>query len=193
MKGFDVYIALDKLLTNQEWERRLEFTYIGNLPKGFKFKRTQHVEPINGTKLGKELAKHHIYISASINEPAGMHHIEGILCGLPIIYRNSGALPEYCTKYGVGFENKNFLPALKKMMDEYSHYKKIIFKYPNNSLKMTDAYLNLFSSLIKQRSSIAKNRNLFRSPLLLLGNYIFIFMKLKNILKCFSKMVSRKI
>ena len=38
-------------------------------------------------------SKHDLYISASINEPAGMHHIEGLLCGLPIIYRDNGALP----------------------------------------------------------------------------------------------------
>ena len=43
-----------------------------------------------------------------------MHHIEGILCGLPIIYRESGALPEYCKKYGISFKNEKFLPALKK-------------------------------------------------------------------------------
>ena len=42
-------------------------------------------------------------------------HIEGILCGLPIIYRESGALPEYCKKFGVPFENDNFLPALEIM------------------------------------------------------------------------------
>ena len=192
MKGFDVYKELDNLLTKPRWFKKIEFTYIGNLPNGFKFKKTKHLEPINGKKLGKELAKHHIYISASLNEPAGMHHIEGILCGLPIIYRNSGALPEYCFKYGIAFENNNFLPALKKMMDEYSFYKKIISKYPNNSLKMTDEYLDLFSFLIKERSSIVKNRNLFRSPLKLIMNYIFMFMKFKNIIKYFLKKITRK-
>tara|TARA_B100000212_G_scaffold336733_1_gene310495 strand:+ start:1264 stop:2343 length:1080 start_codon:yes stop_codon:yes gene_type:complete len=192
MKGFDVYKEIDNLLTKPEWERKIEFTYIGNLPKGFKFKKSKHLGPINGKKLGNELAKHHIYISASINEPAGMHHIEGILCGLPIIFRNSGALPEYCFKYGISFENSNFLPALKKMMGKYSFYKKIISQYPNNSLKMTDEYLNLFSTLIKERSSILKNRNLFRSPLLLIMNIIFIFMKLKNIIKYYLKFFTRK-
>ena len=67
------------MLTKPRWFKKIEFTYIGNLPNGFKFKKTKHLEPINGKKLGKELAKHHIYISASLNEPAGMHHIEGIL------------------------------------------------------------------------------------------------------------------
>ena len=49
-----------------------------------------------------------------------MHHIEGIMCGLPIIYRESGALPEYCKSYGVAFKERNFLPALKKIMNGYT-------------------------------------------------------------------------
>ena len=192
MKGFDVYKKLDNLLSKPEWERKIEFTYIGNLPKGFKFKKSKHLEPINGKKLGNELAKHHIYISASINEPAGMHHIEGILCGLPIIFRNSGALPEYCLKYGISFEENNFLPALKKMMNEYYYYKKIIKNYPNNALKMSNEYLNLFSKLVKKRSLIVNNRNLLRSPLIFVMNFIFVFMKLKNIIKKFLKIIIKQ-
>ena len=51
------------------------------------------------------LSKNHVYLTASINEPAGMHHIEGALSGLPIIYRNSGAIPEYCSDFGVSFHD----------------------------------------------------------------------------------------
>ncbi len=92
MKGLDVYKQLDELISSSDWNKKIEFTYIGNLPKRFKFKNAKHLKPMNGEKLGLELSKHHVYISASINEPAGMHHIEGVLCGLPIIFRNSGAL-----------------------------------------------------------------------------------------------------
>ena len=137
-------------------EKKIQFTYIGNLPNGFKFKNTKHKSPINGHKLGLELSKHHLYISASINEPAGMHHIEGILCGLPIIYRNSGALPEYCKDFGISFENEDFIPALQRMLKDYSRFKKNIIKYPYNSEKMTGEYLNLFSKLLKNRTTILK-------------------------------------
>ena len=129
MKGFNVYKELDDLMNHPEWKKKIKFTYIGNLPYGFKFKNSKHLSAISGQKLALELAKNHIYISASINEPAGMHHIEGILCGLPIIYRFSGALPEYCKEYGISFENEDFLPALKKMLIEYPNYKKNIVNY----------------------------------------------------------------
>ena len=39
--------------------------------------------------------------------------------GLPIIYKNSGALPEYCNNYGVSFNDMDFVPALKEMMIKY--------------------------------------------------------------------------
>ena len=38
MKGFDVYAKLDNLLLSKYWSDKIEFTYIGNLPKGFSFK-----------------------------------------------------------------------------------------------------------------------------------------------------------
>ena len=183
MKGFDVYKKLDDLLSSKQWAKKIEFTYIGNLPEGFKFKNTNSIKPMNGKSLGKELSNHHLYISASINEPAGMHHIEGILCGLPIIYRNSGALPEYCKDYGISFENKNFVPALKKIFKEYPKFKKNIKKYPHDSDKMTAEYLNLFLNLIEDRNEIIKKRSLFKSPFLLLSNFVFLFLKFKNIVK----------
>ena len=186
MKGFDVYKEIDKLLTNSEWASKIEFTYIGNLPPGFCFKNTHHINPISGKRLGLELSKHHLYLTASLNEPAGMHHIEGIMCGLPIIYRESGALPEYCKSYGVAFKERNFLPALKEIMKNYEFYKKRVSKYPNNSIKMSNQYLNLFEELLEKRDFIVKKRNLFESPTLLLKNFLFIFLKLKNVVRFLS-------
>ena len=192
MKGFDVYKEIDNLLLDTYWERKIEFTYIGNLPNNFNFKKANHISPMHGKALGRELSKHHIYLSASINEPAGMHHIEGILCGLPIVYRESGALPEYCKKYGISFENEKFLPALKKMFSRYDQYKKIIGNYPNNSNSMSNEYLNLFNFLIDKRELIVRERNLFRSPLLLIQNQFFILMRLINVVRFFKRLAVRR-
>jgi len=187
MKGFDVYQRLDSLLSTSEWKNKVEFTYIGNLPDGFNFKNTNHLSPLNGRKLALELSKHDLYISASINEPAGMHHIEGILCGLPIIYRNSGALPEYCRDFGISFENQDFLPALIKMIKDYFIFKKKLVKYPHDSEKMTSEYLNLFSKLLKNRKKIIEKRILLKSPLYLFLNLVFLILKFRNIVKFLYK------
>lgn len=188
MKGFDVYKNLDSLLANsKDWERIIEFTYIGNIPKGFLFKKANHMLPISGELLGRELSKHHLYLSASINEPAGMHHIEGALCGLPIIYRESGALPEYCNDFGISFENTDYVPAIKKMLIEYKKYKEKISYYPYQSIKMTSNYLNLFSNLVLNRKKLVSKRNIFRSPILLAKNFLFLFMYFRNVVKLFIK------
>ena len=192
MKGFDVYQMLDNLLSSSEWKNKVEFTYIGNLPNGFNFKNTKHLSPMNGRKLALELSKHDLYISASINEPAGMHHIEGILCGLPIIYRNSGALPEYCRDFGISFENQDFLPALKKMIKDYPIFKKKIIKYPHDSEKMTSEYLTLFSKLFKNRREIIEKRFLLKSPIYLFLNLVFLILQFRNIVKFFYKTNSSK-
>ena len=178
MKGFDVYEKLDCLINSYEWRNKIKFTYIGNLPRGYSFKNTKVIKPISGKNLGEELAKHHIYITASNNEPAGMHHIEGALSGLPIIYKNSGALPEYCSNYGVDFNDLDFIPALKKIMNNYDFYKANLKGYPNNSELMSNKYLNLFSELIGNRKEIIKNRRIFRSPYLLIINSLFLLIYL---------------
>lgn len=187
MKGFDVYKDLDKLLCNEKWENKIKFTYIGNLPEGFNFKKSKHISPINGKRLADELSKHHLYISASINEPAGMHHIEGILCGLPIIFRDSGALPEYCKNYGIMFNDGNYLPALKEIMRNYNFYKKNVFNYPNNADLMNKRYLDLFNFLLSKRDEILDKRNLFRSPSLILKNFFIFLIKSRNVVKLIKK------
>ena len=185
MKGFDVYRKLDNLIISDEWRNKIEFTYIGNVPKGFNFKNSKVKKPISGKDLGEELSNHHIYISASNNEPAGMHHIEGALSGLPIIYKNSGALPEYCKNYGVPFNDLDFIPALKKIMLKYDFYKENLKHYPNNSIYMSDNYLNLFVKLIENKKEIIQNRRIFRSPTLLSKNLIFL------LIYCLKKIISK--
>lgn len=187
MKGFDVYEKLDKLITSASWKDKIEFTYIGNIPLGFNFQNTNVVKPINGEELAKELSRHHIYITASNNEPAGMHHIEGALSGLPIIFKNSGALPEYCKNFGVSFDYQDFIPALEVMYNNYYLYKTNLKNYPHTASKMSEAYLSLFKNLINNKEKIVSNRRLFRSPFCILKNFIFLIIFFKNFLIYFFK------
>ena len=121
MKGFDVYKRIDRLLSSRIGKKGSNLYRKSS--KDLSLKMQKIIKPINGKILGNELSKHHVYITASNYEPAGMHHIEGALSGLPIIYKNSGALPEYCNNYGVSFNDMDFVPALKEMMIKYDFYK----------------------------------------------------------------------
>lgn len=156
MKGFDVYQRLDSMLASPEWRGRVEFTYVGNLPAGFEFTNAHHLAALDGVALAAELRRHHVYLTASINEPGGNHQNEGALCGLPLLYRNSGCLPEYCDGFGVMFDGHGFEAALLRMMAEYGRWAEAMAGYPHTATRTTAAYLDLFESLLARRHEIVR-------------------------------------
>jgi len=174
-KGADIYEKIDSFLTKPVWKNKIEFTYVGNVPDGCNLPNTHVLPPLSGSELAGELASHHVYVTGSINEPAGMHHIEGALCGLPLIYRNSGALPEYCSGYGVKFEGvDDFEGALKKMCMGYDKWLRRIDNYPHTSDRMCEKYMELFNSLLERREEILSERELWRNPWTFLRNQLAI-------------------
>ena len=108
MKGFELYLKLDKQLNDPVLKNKIEFTYIGNVDKNYSFKNTNLIAPLSGLELANELKEHDIYITGSLNEPSGNHHIEAALCGLPVLYINSGGIPEYCKDFGIEITHNNF-------------------------------------------------------------------------------------
>jgi hypothetical protein len=164
-KGWDVYQHIDRLLAEPAWRDRIAFTYIGNAPPGIDLKHVAVIPPLNGAALASALAEHHVYLTASVNEPAGMHHIEGALLGLPLIYRRSGALPEYCGGFGEPFESQeDVTAALERMLALYPRWKQAMSGYGHTSDVMTAQYTELCERLHADRAVIAARRRLWRSP-----------------------------
>ncbi len=172
MKGFDIYQKFDQMLNIKKISKLFEFTYVGNLPKGFSFKNAKYIKPLNGKSLAKELKKHHAYLTASINEPGGNHQNEAALCGLPLLYRDSGCLPEYCNGYGVSFNENNFEDKLFDLKKNYNLFANKMDTYPYNDIKTNNAYIELFHELISQKHKLIKKRNFFKSPVKFIFNYI---------------------
>lgn len=158
-KGFDIYQRLDSLLSTKSWRDKIEFTYIGRLPDGFQFLNSQVVDYLSGSDLAEEICRHDIYLTAAMKEAAGMHHIEGALCGLPLLYRECGGIPEYCKGYGVSFHEGNFEQKLQEMVDDYDIWKVRMTDYPHNSRKMCDEYLELFHTLLDNRDFLISRRS----------------------------------
>ncbi|MDD5626966.1 MAG: hypothetical protein PHW01_03105 [Patescibacteria group bacterium] len=159
-KGFDIYLALDAQL-NKKRQNQIEFTFIGNLPQGIQFKKTKVIIPQSGQMLANEIKKNHVYLTASRSEPAGMHHIEGGLCGLPLLYRQEGALPEYCQGFGIPFRNiQDFPQKLGEMRKNYHIWAQKMLQYPHTANKMAQGYLDLFIALIKRKQKILSERRL---------------------------------
>lgn len=173
MKGFDVYAKLDAMLNEPRWKQRIAFTYVGNLPKGFRFAHARYVPPLDGTALAAELSQHHAYITASLNEPGGNHQNEGALCGLPLLYRLSGCMPEYCEGFGVAFAGpEDVEDALEKLIAGYPALAARMPSYPNTAERMTAEWLKLFGELAACREAIVSRRNLWRRPFANLVNQI---------------------
>ncbi len=149
-KGHDIYHALDRLLGNPKFGNLFEFTYIGRTPN-LEYTHSKIIPPLSGQELANELKKHHIYLTASKNEPAGMHHIEGAMCGLPLLYLNSGALPEYCENYGIEFTEENFEEKIIELRQRYQEFAEKIKTYGNTAEKMGREFLNLFNELYERR------------------------------------------
>lgn len=159
MKGFDIYQRLDKLLEIQPFTHSIDFTYIGNLPKDFQFKKATHINPYSGKELANLIRQHHVYITASRNEPGSNHQNEGANCGLPLLYRESGCLPEYCQGFGIPFNENNFEEKVQEMIDSYETWVGKMVDYPHRADKTCQEYYDLFINLLDRREQIIKERN----------------------------------
>ena len=173
MKGFDIYLHLDKMIGTMEWRNKIRFTYIGNVPKGISMPNSEIISPLSGKELQDKLSEMNVYVTGSINEPAGMHHIEGALCGLPLLYRLSGALPEYCHQFGVPFLGKDdFCDSLTKMIKNYDKYKNKMKLYENTASNMNRSYVMLFKKLVADKTKLIKKR----------GNKNNFYLKILNLI-----------
>ena len=172
-KGFESYELLDKLLLDPYWKDVLHFTYIGNTSDEYLLKNSTIIEPLSGTNLGKKLSENDIYLTGSINEPSGNHHIEAALCGLPILYLNSGGIPEYCEGFGVSYNNLDeFEDKLKIVISEKEKYINNLESYQFDSENMNKEYLDLFESLVVKKKENLKN--------LKTSKKVFIYLDLKS-------------
>ncbi len=159
-KGFDTYQKLDYMLNQKKWKEIFEFTYLGNLPKNFKFINATHLSPLSGLPLASEIKQHDIYITGSINEPSGNHHIEAAQCGLPLMYVNSGGIPEYCEGFGSQFNLENIEETLLFMIENYQSQFDNMKNYSRNSISMSLEYEDLFLGLFRNKKEILASRDI---------------------------------
>jgi glycosyltransferase involved in cell wall biosynthesis len=124
-KGFDIYQQIDEWLAAHE-KPPLELWIIGRWPQEIQWKKAVTFTPRSGADLAFLLQQCHGYISASRYEPGAMHVVEGLQCGLPLLYhRDSGGTRELGEKFGreIGDDLEetlsNFLkelPALRRSL-----------------------------------------------------------------------------
>ena len=164
LKGFDIYEKLDKMLGQPKWKERIKYMYVGNLPEGFQFRNTNYIPPKHGKELSDILSSSHVYLTASRNEPGGHHQNEGANCGLPLLYIESGCMPEYCNGFGISFNQVNFEDKLHEMINTYDHWADKMPNYPHTAEKMCSEYFSLFQELLDSRKEIISRRRPIPRP-----------------------------
>ncbi|MBN1493699.1 MAG: glycosyltransferase family 4 protein [Candidatus Omnitrophica bacterium] len=143
-KGFDIYEYLDNNLDLT----RYAMTFVGHSPIEFKNIRKQ--EPVDSETLGTILREHDIYITASINDPCSNALIEGLVCGLPAVVRNSGGHPELIGKGGVVFnDTADIIKAIDTVAADIAGYKEHLPVF--DFCKVANEYLEFFDMLLSQR------------------------------------------
>ncbi len=157
-KGFDVYCEIDALLGQRPYSELFEFTFVGRVPEDVQFRHTRVVDPLTGSYLADQLRSHHVYVSASIGEAAGNHYIEGAMCGLPVLYRRSGSLPEYCSGFGSAFDEGAISTGLLNTRDNYSRLKASMSGYPYDAARCCCSYHKLFRDLLAKRDEVLRRR-----------------------------------
>jgi hypothetical protein len=149
MKGWDIYQKIDSLvgLTTD-----IEFTVIGNIPSDVQLKNTRVVEPKQGKELAEEIRKHNVYVTASRYEACGMHYLEGVSCGLPLLYHEDGGGVEHMKEYGKSyFDMDSFIAQLYILKcDYYSYYKNIELNFDLYSDKQCEKYYNYMLELVNE-------------------------------------------
>ena len=158
MKGFDIYERLDMMLASEPLRSAVSFTYIGNVPRGFTFRHSRHVPAVADSRLADLIRQHHVYLTASLNEPGSNHQNEGACCGLPLLYRHSGCLPEYCHGFGIAFTEADFDKRLQEMAAAYHGWADRMDAYPHTAGRMCDSYYRLFADLAAERDRIIAGR-----------------------------------
>ncbi len=164
-KGIDIYQQLDALLATSPWCEQFEFTYIGRLPDGVRLFNSHHIPPKSGQELLLELCNHDIYLTAARFEAGANHPLEGALCGLPLLYLNSGSMAEYCAGFGLEYTTETLAQTLKQMGDEYDQWAIRIKDFPYTAQRMCQSYLELFEKLLNSRELLCSSRYYWRSPL----------------------------
>jgi len=143
-KGFHLYQQLEDHIRETE---EFEFTYIGRKPDDVNI--SNYIEPINASQLAEELAKHNIYITASIEEAGANHVLEAMAAGLPVVYhKGGGSIVNYCEEYGVEFDSfDNLLSAIRKVIEYYGAFKDRVLSYEENNSIVVDEYLKIIEEM----------------------------------------------
>jgi len=141
LKGFAVYQQIDTMIADGLLPNT-ELWIIGGRPPEMQWRAARLFDPIAGTELADLLRRCHVYITASLWEPCGMHHVEGAQCGLPLLYHeDGGGIVEAGERYGLGFREADLSESIQEMRVRYQEMRRRVFNDMPDGLSMAMEYV----------------------------------------------------
>lgn len=141
MKGFAVYQQVDAMIADGRLPDT-ELWIIGGRPPEMQWRSAKLIAPAAGNELADLLRRCHVYITASLWEPCGMHHVEGAQCGLPLLYHvDGGGIVEAGQRYGIGFREGSLFTAIQEMRADYPEMRQHVFNSMPDGLSMAMDYV----------------------------------------------------
>ncbi|MDM8515625.1 hypothetical protein QUF76_05450 [Desulfobacterales bacterium HSG16] len=145
-KGFSEYEVIDNLLEKID---DIDVTLVGRKPDDLEFKNINVCAALPHKELAMLLRRHHILLQLAQKETCSNALIEGINCGLPIIYLDSGSNSEIAGEYGAEY-NGNFEKSVSEIKDKYNS---LVMKTMINPYRMplvAKQYLNLIHKVYQE-------------------------------------------
>ncbi len=145
-KGFDVYQEVDRLIAAGRLPDT-ELWVIGRWPKEIRWRTARTYGPTAGEDLGALLRRCHVYLTASRFDPGPMHPIEGVQCGLPVVYHeDGGGAVELGRRYGVAFRD-DVRSAIVEARERYGELRAKVLDDPPSGDRMCVEYGRLLQRL----------------------------------------------
>jgi hypothetical protein len=139
-KGFPEYRRIDEELAGRTDVR---IALVGRVPEGFRFRTFKVLRARPAPALARLLRESHVLLQLARYETGSNALIEGINCGLPAIYLDSGSNAEIAADYGVEYRG-DIAAALDAVRDRYDELVGRIPANPYRSRLVVERYLELF-------------------------------------------------
>jgi glycosyltransferase involved in cell wall biosynthesis len=149
MKGFPRYAELDARIAAGELPG-IELWVIGRWPRDLVWKSARTFPAAHGPELAALLRQCHLYVTASLHEPGGMHFIEGLQCGLPLLYHlDGGGIVELGQRFGVGFRD-DLASGVREICARYRDLRSKVLAAPPSGDGMCIAYREVIQRVLAE-------------------------------------------
>jgi hypothetical protein len=147
LKGFAEYERIDAALGERV---DVDVTLFGRVPEYVSFRRIRVEGPLTSRELARRLKSAHALLTFSQFETCSNALIEGINCGLPAIYLDSGSNAELAREYGVEYQG-DFGAAVDALRARYDELFDRTLSNPYRASRVAEQYLSVLEHVQAQR------------------------------------------